>query len=85
MLVSPWHSPSSVGQMMVSCSQLISFAPCYDLKPSLSHTEVFGEVVTLQHFSSLLGVLFFLFSPVTHLPSVKTQTISIREQHPLLW
>lgn len=54
MLVLPWHSLSSMGQMMMSCSQLISLAPCHDLNPSLSHTDVCGEGVTLQHFSSLL-------------------------------
>lgn len=43
----PSHAGLSLAQVMVSCSQLISLAPCCDLKPSLSHTEVCGEVATL--------------------------------------
>lgn len=34
---------------------------------------------------TLLNAFLLSVSPVIHLPSVNTQTIWIREQHPLLW
>lgn len=58
-----WWQPSLADHAGLTlaqcCSQVISLAPCCGLKPSLSHTEVCGEVVTLQHFSSLFWMLFF--------------------------